>query len=154
MGTLVVILSTSVSQAIDVRRYDPLLIIIHTSDHITAVKPLAQSLHRSMRNSSNQFEPLQRDLAVLMSDLDIVIEEGPKYNINCDNEPALCNISQNLQEILNDLQKLKLHYDSVGAQTQMTWDREQWRADELSEIKARLDTATSSLNTVYNKLIL
>jgi hypothetical protein len=81
------------------------------------------------------------------------MEDGPGFNIDCDNEPALCSLSQNCHGILNDLRELKQHFDSVGTQTQITWEREQWRADELAEIRSRLTTTTSSLNTVYSKLI-
>jgi hypothetical protein len=123
------------------------------SDHITTVRPLARSLHRSFFISSNQFKPLQSDLSALMSMLEAIVEDGPGFNIDCDNEPALCNLSRNCHGILNDLQELKEHFDSVGTQTQITWEREQWRAEELAEIRSRLMTTTSSLNTVYSKLI-
>jgi len=88
-----------------------------------------------------------------MSMLEAIVEDGPGFNIDCDNEPALCNLSRNCHGILNDLQELKQHFDSVGTQTQITWEREQWRAGELAEIRSRLTTTTSSLNTVYSKLI-
>jgi hypothetical protein len=123
------------------------------SDHITTVRPLARSLHRSFFGSSNQFTPLQSDLAALMSMLEAIVEDGPNFNIDCDNELALCNLSRNCHGILNDLQELKQHFDSVGTQTQITWEREQWRAEELAEIRSRLATTTSFLNTVYSKLI-
>lgn len=80
------------------------------------------------------------------------MEDGPGFNVDCDNEPALCNLSRNCHGILNNLQELKQHFDSVGTQTQITWEREQWRAEELAEIRSRL-TTTTSLNTVYSKLI-
>ena len=123
------------------------------TDHITTVRPLARSLHHSFISSSDQFTPLQSDLGALMSLLEAIVEDGPGYNINCDNEPALCNLSRNCHGILSDLQELKQHFDSVGTQTRITWERERWRSEELAEIKSRLITTTSSLNTVYSKLI-
>jgi hypothetical protein len=88
-----------------------------------------------------------------MSMLEAIVEDGPDFNIDCDNEPALCSLSQDCHRILNDLQELKQHFDSVGTQTQITWERQQWREEELAEIRSRLMTTTSSLNTVYSKLI-
>ncbi|KAH0555629.1 hypothetical protein GP486_006427 [Trichoglossum hirsutum] len=85
--------------------------------------------------------------------LEAIVEDGPAFNIDCDDEPALCNLSRNCHGILEDLQELKQHFDSVGTQTQVTWEREQWRAEELAEIRSRLTATTSSLNTVYSKLI-
>ena len=85
--------------------------------------------------------------------LEAIVEDGAGFNIDCDNEPVLCNLSRSCHGILNDLQELKQHFDSVGTRTQITWEREQWRAEELAEIRSRLTTATSSLNTVYYKLI-
>jgi hypothetical protein len=88
-----------------------------------------------------------------MSMLEAIAEDGPGFNIDCDNEPAFINLSRNCHGILHDLQELKQHFDSVGRQTQITWERQQWRAEELAEIRSRLTTTTSSLNTVYSKLI-
>jgi hypothetical protein len=117
------------------------------------MRPLARSLHRSFFITSNQFKALQNDLAALMSMLEATVEDSPGFNIDCDNEPALCSLSQNCHGILSDLEELKRHFDSVGTQTQMTWEREQWRTEELVEIGSKLTTTTSSLNTVYPKLI-
>lgn len=89
-----------------------------------------------------------------MEMLENVVEDGARYDVDCDAEPVLSGLSRNCHEILNDLLKLKEHYDSVGTQTQITWDREQWRADELEDIRSRLDSATTSLNTGYSRLIL
>lgn len=123
------------------------------SGHITTVRPFARSLHRSFFSSSNQFTPLQSDLAALMSMLEAIMEDGPGFGIDCDNEPVLCNLSRSCYGILNDLQELKQHFDSVGTQTRITWEREQWCAEELAEIRSRLTATTSSLNTAYSKLI-
>jgi hypothetical protein len=88
-----------------------------------------------------------------MSMLEAVVEDGSKYNINCDHEPALCDLSQNCHEILNHLQEIKQHFDSVGTKTQITWEREEWRQQEMEEVQSMLMATTSSLNTVYSRLI-
>jgi hypothetical protein len=89
-----------------------------------------------------------------MSMLEEIVEDGPGYNIDCDDEPALCDLSRNCHGILKDFQTLKEHFDSVGTQTQITWEREQWCAQDLADIRARLTATTSQLNAVYSKLTL
>jgi hypothetical protein len=89
-----------------------------------------------------------------MSMLEAIVEDGPGYNIDCDDEPALCDLSRNCHGILKDFQTLKEHFDSVGTQTQITWEREQWCAQELADIRTRLTTSTTQLNAVYSKLTL
>ncbi|KAL9085259.1 MAG: hypothetical protein Q9165_007693 [Trypethelium subeluteriae] len=121
--------------------------------HITTVRPLARSIHRSLFTSSDQFRPFQDDLARLVTILETIIEDSTDHQIDCEKEPALCKLAQDLHQILNELLKLKEHYDSVGSRTQRTWEQQQWRADELSEIRSRLTSTTSALNTVYIKLI-
>jgi hypothetical protein len=96
---------------------------------------------------------VQYELAALMSVLEAVEEDRTQLPVDCDKEPALRDLSRNCHEILTDLQELKQHFDSVGTQTQRTWEREQWRAEELADIRTRLTTAVSSINMIYSRLI-
>ena len=123
------------------------------SAHITTVRPLARSLYRSLLTSSDQLKSVQDDLARLITLLEAITEDSTDFSIDCEKEPALCKLAQELDQILGELLKLKEHYDLVGTQTQRTWEREQWRADDLSKIRSRLISTTFALNTVYIKLI-
>jgi hypothetical protein len=149
MEMLVVILSTLVGNS------NPILPIANVllSDHITTVKPLARSLHRSLFTSSDQFKPVQNELASLMGVLESIMTDSASFQVDCNQEPALCRLSQDCHEILNDLQVLNYRFESLPTQTQLTWDRMEWDTEELSGIRARLMTTVSSLNTVYSRQI-
>ncbi|KAF7618496.1 hypothetical protein AFLA_000150 [Aspergillus flavus NRRL3357] len=57
-----------------------------------------------------------------------------------DKEPQNCNW------VLLDLEALKEHFESVGPDTQVTWEREGWKIDEVAEIRARLSSYVGMLN--------
>jgi hypothetical protein len=149
---LVVILSTLVciSEPTPVRSANHGLMF---SDHITTVRPLARSLHRSFFTSSGQFKPVQNELAALMSVLEAVEEDRTRFQVDCNKESALCNVSRDCHGILKDLQGLKQRFDSVGTQTQRTWERLEWYVEDLADIRTRLTTTVSSLNLLYTTLI-
>jgi hypothetical protein len=86
-----------------------------------------------------------------MTILERITEDS--FQIDCENEPALGNLARNSHQILNQLREVKEHYNSVGTQAQTTWQREQWRAEELAEIRSKLTSTISALNTEYLRLI-
>jgi hypothetical protein len=88
-----------------------------------------------------------------MGVLESMVEDEASLQIDWDEEPSLRSLSKDCHEILGRLQEFKQHFDSVGTQTQYTWEREQWRADELAEIWTRLTTTVSSLNAVHRTFI-
>jgi len=85
--------------------------------------------------------------------LEAIEEDRDSSQVDCNKESALPDLLWNCHDILKDLQELKQHFDSVGTQAQRTWEREQWRADDLGDIRARLTTAVSSLNMMYSRSV-
>ena len=68
------------------------------------------------------------------------------YSIDTNCHPQLRDISQNCYGVLGDLQSLKEHFDSVGTQTQHTWERMGLRADDLANIRSRITSYVGMLN--------
>ena len=68
------------------------------------------------------------------------------HGIDTNCHPQLCDISQNCYGVLGDLQSLKEHFDSVGTQTQCTWERMGLRADDLANIRLRITSYVGMLN--------
>jgi hypothetical protein len=88
-----------------------------------------------------------------MGVLESITEDSASFQIDCNMEPALCNLSRECHEILKELEASKQRFDALPTQTQVTWERMEWGAEELADIRVRLTTAVSSLNTVYSRLI-
>jgi hypothetical protein len=122
-------------------------------DHISTVRPLAQSLHHSFFTSSDQFKSIQNDLGALMSILQAIEGEHENLDAHWISQPELNRLITNCHEILKDLQGLKIHYDSVGTQTQRTWERELWRKEDFTEIRARLTTTINSLSIMFSTVM-
>ena len=60
---------------------------------------------------------------------------------------------QNCHWVLLDLQGFKDNFDSMRPQTQVTWERMEWKKDELAEIRARLSSYVNLLNLLNVNMI-
>ncbi|QMW28840.1 hypothetical protein G4B84_004129 [Aspergillus flavus NRRL3357] len=113
--------------------------------NITTIQPLARTLHHSLFISSDTFKQVQTELALLVA-LNTFKENLESTNSSdtllseLDKEPQNCNW------VLLDLEALKEHFESVGPDTQVTWEREGWKIDEVAEIRARLSSYVGMLN--------
>lgn len=55
-------------------------------------------------------------------------------------------------EVLQDLQGLFTEYENLPTASQMTWERLDWRAGALAELKARLDTNVGLLEAFNSSI--
>ena len=115
-------------------------------DNITEIRPIARSLYQSFFTSSEYFKQVQNELGSLLAILENTEMNARSHGIDTNCHPQLCDISQNCYRVLGDLQSLKEHFDSVGTQTQCTWERMGLRADDLANIRSRIASYVSMLN--------
>jgi hypothetical protein len=118
-------------------------------DTITEIRPIARPLYQSFFTSSGYFKQVQNELGSLLTILETTEETTKSQYINTSRHPQLCDISQNCYQVLDDLQQLKDHFDSVGTQTQKTWERLNLRADDLESIRTRIRSYVGLL-TLFN----
>ncbi|KAB8220169.1 ankyrin repeat-containing domain protein [Aspergillus novoparasiticus] len=92
------------------------------------------------------FKQVQTELALLLVALDTLKENLESTNSNDTLLSELDKELQNCHWVLLDLETLKEHFESVGPDTQVTWEREGWKMDEVAEIRARLSSYVGMLN--------
>ncbi|OOO09566.1 Ankyrin repeat-containing domain-containing protein [Aspergillus oryzae] len=114
--------------------------------HITTIQPLARTLHHSLFISSDTFKQVQTKLALLLVALNTFKENLESTNSSDTLLSELDKEPQNCHWVLLDLEALKEHFESVGPDTQVTWEREGWKIDEVAEIRARLSSYVGMLN--------
>lgn len=130
-----------------------LISVSNFADHITTVRPYARLLYRSCLISSDLFKHVQNELAALLSALEATEEICLELRIDVNNHPTLCNLSQSSHKVLQDLQEMKTHFDTVGAQSQVTWERMGWGVEELEDIRETISSHIATLNLVNTNMI-
>ena len=83
---------------------------------------------------------------MLLAALEAIEQNSVDLLVDVDRDPTLCSLSRNCHQVLQDLQDLKAHFDGIGTQAQLTWERMGWGTDELADIRARLLSYIGTLN--------
>lgn len=107
---------------------------------------MARTLHHSLFISSDTFKQVQTKLALLLVALNTFKENLESTNSSDTLLSELDKEPQNCHWVLLDLEALKEHFESVGPDTQVTWEREGWKIDEVAEIRARLSSYVGMMN--------
>ncbi|KAJ6018142.1 hypothetical protein N7451_001521 [Penicillium sp. IBT 35674x] len=121
--------------------------------HITTIRPLAHSLYKSLFTSSDFFGQVGNELGLLVSVLNATEEHTQKVNADNAQLPELHEALNKCHHVLCDLSQLKEHFDNVGPQTQVTWERMGWGVDELVDIRAKLLLYIQVLNVLNTNMI-
>lgn len=103
--------------------------------------------------SSESFKQVQNELGSLLAVLETTEDNSNEAHFDDDQQAHLCTLSQNCHQVLQDLQRLKARFDSMGTKTQPTWERMGWGIDDLADIRLRLISYTGMLN-VFNSNIM
>ena len=103
--------------------------------------------------SSESFKQVQNELGSLLAVLETTEDNSNELRFDADHHPHLCTLSQNCHQVLQDLQRLKARFDSMGTKTQPTWERMGMGTDDLEDIRSRLISYTGMLN-VFNSSIM
>jgi hypothetical protein len=85
--------------------------------------------------------------------LETTEDNSKELHFDADHHPQLCRLSQDCHQVLQDLQCLKGHFDSIGTQGQLTWERMGWGTHELTDIRSRLTSYIGVLNVFNSNII-
>ncbi|KAJ5242392.1 uncharacterized protein N7469_000719 [Penicillium citrinum] len=99
--------------------------------NIVTIQPLAQSLYKSLFNSSDLFAQVRNELGLLVSVLNLTQEHTPKFQPDDPRLSELDDARDKFHDALRELVQLKDHFDDVGPQSQITWERLGWGVEEL-----------------------
>lgn len=124
------------------------------TDHFTTIQPFAQSLYRSCGSSIEPFQLFQREIALLLADMETTSHYSKELRIDLTRQSNLQNLMDECHGVLTDFQNLKSHFDGLPTSTQQTWDRIDLGQHSLSNVRIRLIAVTGSLkafNTQLNK---
>lgn len=134
-------------------KFSTLTVGTNFEDNFTSVRPFARSLYRSCTDASPYFQQLETEMTALLSALETTEECSRDFQFDADHHPQLRGVAQDLHQVLQDLRNLKTHFDEVGTQTQRTWERFNWREDELSGIRIRLEQQKGFLQGININII-
>ncbi|KAH0563216.1 hypothetical protein GP486_002218 [Trichoglossum hirsutum] len=120
-----------------------------------AIPAYAWKVYKACRNSSEEFKSVAAEVA----SLHVVLKETEEYvteraaSLGSDREAQLEALGKECREVLQDLEKLLLRYESLGTQTQRTWDRMRWCSEDVSAARQRLSTSTALLTSFNLNLV-
>jgi hypothetical protein len=120
-----------------------------------AVPAYAWRVYRACRSSSEEFKSVAAEVA----SLHVVLKETEEYvsergaSLGSDREAQLMVLEKECRGVLQDLETLLLRYESLGTQTQRTWDRMRWGSEDISAARQRLSTCTSLLTSFNLNLV-
>ena len=121
-------------------------------DFIT-VPTLAWQVYKSCKDSSDDFKTVADDVVALHIVLSEVVEPLKVQPISSPRQAHLAALTRTCQAVLNDLEKLLQKYDSLGSQSQRTWDRMRWGLEDISQLRGRLSNSTAMLTAFNTSLI-
>lgn len=96
---------------------------------------------------------VQTELSGLILILTKTTENWSEFESDTEDRSVLENGLRDCRQVLMDLQDMKRHYDSVGSSTQATWERMEWRKEELEDIRSRMISCTSTMNLLNTNAI-
>lgn len=122
-------------------------------ENITTIRPLANSIYKSLFSASDQFDQVRNELGLLISVLNATEEHTPEFRPGDPRIDELNDALNGCRDVLQDLQRLKEHFDDVGPQTQVTWERMGWGVEELAEIRGKFSLQIQALNLLNTAML-
>lgn len=80
--------------------------------------------------------------------LNLTQEHTPKFQPDDPRLSELDDARDKCHDALRELVQLKDHFDDVGPQSQVTWERLGWGVEELVEIRTKLSIYIQALNVI------
>lgn len=80
-------------------------------------------------------------------------EHLPEFRPHDPQIPQLNDALSGCRTILQDLQRLKEHFDNIGSQTQITWERMGWGLEELADIRGKFSLQIQMLNLLNTNML-
>lgn len=125
---------------------------IGAGDLIT-IGTLAWRLYKNCKDSSDEFKRIAGEVAglhVVLKETEEYIEESK--GLSPSRDARLAVLVDGCKDVLRDLEKLLVSYESLGTQAQRTWDRMKWGLQDLSHVRDGIITNTTLL-TAFNSTL-
>lgn len=116
------------------------------SDFIN-VPVLAWSVYKACRDSSEEFQRIAKEVSLLHIALKETQDFMGEYKmLSPSREERLKTLYEGAYEVLKDLDGHLEKYESLGTAAQRTWDRLKWGLQDVSAIRDRLISITTTLS--------
>ncbi|OQD86649.1 hypothetical protein PENANT_c007G01665 [Penicillium antarcticum] len=120
----------------------PQVVRLAQSHQISAIRLLAESLYEATRATAASSNQAHNELALLLTVLNTTETYSSLSETGCPHMPVLAKRLQSCHDILVDLQKLHLHPDALGAQSQ------------INEIRANLSSLIFGLSEINTNMMI
>ena len=116
------------------------------------VTTLAWQIYKACKDSSDDFKNLSNEVA----SLHIVLKESSEHlqeeDLDLERQKSLVGIGQGCEDVLKDIESRLDKYESLGTQSQRTWDRMQFGLEDTSKLKDRLLRSTTMLSGINSAI--
>ena len=115
-----------------------------------AVSKLAWKVYKDYRGAPEDFSNISDEIKSLHIIVDRHKDEFQNKTLNPDEETQLREILQGCTNVLEDLDRLRIKYMSLGSapgSSPQAIDRIKWSQENVAELRARLSSNTALLNT-------
>ena len=121
-------------------------------DFVT-VSSLAWQLYKSCKDSSDDFKIVANDVVSLHIVLKEIEEQYKEQTLERSQQVHLATLTRNTRGVLKELETLLEKYDSLGTQSQRTWDRMRWGMEDVKRLREQLTSSTAMLSIFNTSLI-
>ena len=126
---------------------------------ILTVATLARDVYKAYKDAPSDFKNISDEIKslhiILDSDNLKARLQDPNLNRNPEEPKKLQEILQGCTNVLEDLDKLLIKYKSLGSlqESSKALDRVKWGQEAVAELRARLTSNTTLLNTFVTKYV-
>ncbi|RPB18670.1 hypothetical protein L211DRAFT_831360 [Terfezia boudieri ATCC MYA-4762] len=121
---------------------------------ILAVSRLALDVYSAYKDAPEDFRNISHEIKSLHIIVDRHKDEFRDKTLNLDEERQLREILQGCANVLEDLDKLRIKYMSLGSaqgSSAQAIDRIKWSQENIVELRTRLTSNTTLLNTFITR---
>ncbi|RPB21250.1 hypothetical protein L211DRAFT_790752 [Terfezia boudieri ATCC MYA-4762] len=121
---------------------------------ILAVSRLALDVYSAYKDAPEDFRNISHEIKSLHIIVDRHKDNFRDKTLNMDEERQLREILQGCTNVLEDLDKLRIKYMSLGSaqgSSAQAIDRIKWSQENIVELRARLTSHTTLLNTFITR---
>ena len=116
------------------------------------VTTLAWQIYKACKDSSDDFKNLSNEVASLHIVLKESFEHLQEEDLDLERQKSLVGIGQGCEDVLKDIESRLDKYESLGTQSQRTWDRMQFGLEDTSKLKDRLLRSTTMLSGINSAI--
>ena len=119
---------------------------------LITVSTLAWQIYKSCKDSSDDFKNLSSDVASLHIVLKESLEHIQEQDLDVERKESLVAVGKSCQDVLKDIESKLEKYDSLGTQSQRTWDRMRFGLEDISGLRDRLVCSTTMLSGINSAI--